>query len=421
MNELDFTVSRLGTPTVPSPLNLSTLDGDYIANYTPGQARVMYEVDGSSDLFFEKAGPRQVNFFDGGRISAGIVTCGGLCPGMNNIVRGLVLTLWRAYGVRRILGFRYGYAGLVPDGVRPMSLEPEVVDEIHLHGGTVLGSSRGPQEPSEMVDYLVRKDVQILFTVGGDGTMRGAHAIAAELRRRQLDIALVGVPKTIDNDIPYVERTFGFETAVAKATEAIRAAWTEARSAPRGVGLVKLMGRHAGFIAAAATQAAGVADLVLIPEQPFELEHVVRHVRQRVDLEGHAVVVVAEGAGQRHLQEADLTDASGNKKLSDIGLFLKLVLKERVKGANLKYIDPSYIIRAAPANPHDAIFCSHLAEDAVHAGMAGCTDMVVGLWANRFTHVPLSAVTSASKVLDLDRTVWRSTVESTGQPKLLVG
>ena len=417
----DFHVKRLQPAEVRSPLRLSTTVGDYIADFTPDDARVLYRIDGSDpDTAFEAAGPRQRVVFDGPRTSAGIVTCGGLCPGMNNIIRGLVLSLWNGYGVRRILGFRYGYMGLLRSArVQPVSLDPDVVDNIHLRGGTVLGSSRGAHDPRDMVDNLERLDLSLLFLVGGDGTMRGAHAVAEEIERRGLRIGVVGVPKTIDNDLPYVERTFGYETAVAIATQAIRAAHVEAEGAPRGIGLVKLMGRHAGFIAAAAAQSSGEANLVLIPEVPFDLEVVFDVVRRRLDRKGHVVVVVAEGAGQRHLDQAVGTDASGNKSLGNIGRFLKAALQQAIPNASVKYIDPSYMIRAAPAHPVDAIFCSRLAEDAVHAGMAGRTDMVVGLWANRFTHVPLEAVTSGTKKINPDGGLWRGVVELTGQPHLL--
>ena len=422
----DFSIPRLGPCKVPSPLGLSTVTGDCIADFTRDDARVLFDAGGDRpERAFESAGPRHEIYFDGAKVRAGIVTCGGLCPGMNNVIRGLVMQLWYAYKCRHVVGFRYGYNGLARSPrVKPRRLDPNGVADIHLLGGTVLGSSRGNPDPQEMVDTLVRHDLNVLFCIGGDGTQRGAFAICQEVTRRGLEIAVVGVPKTIDNDLLYIERTFGYDTAVSIASQAIQAAHVEARGAPRGIGLVRLMGRHCGFIAASATLAAREVNLTLVPELAFALDGddgVLALLRERLLRRDHAVVVVAEGAGQQHLQASGEQDAGGNVKLSDIGVFLKDTFKRELAdlGANLKYIDPSYIIRAAPANPADAIFCGQLAEDAVHSAMAGRTGLVIGLWLGRFTHVPLSEVTKGKKQIVLDSTLWRNVVDATGQPPLL--
>ncbi len=422
----DFAIDVLGPRTLPSPLGLSNAMGDMVANYTLDEDRVLWDISGrDTTRSFERAGPREFNYFRGPSVRAGIVTCGGLCPGINNIIRGLVLQLWHRYGVRSIAGFRYGYRGLSMRGAAStIELNPDMVDSIHLVGGSLLGSSRGQHDPSEMVDVLVGEGIRILFCVGGDGTMRGARAICAELDRRKLKVSVIGVPKTIDNDIPFIERSFGFETAVDKAAQAIQAAHVEARGAPNGIGLVKLMGRHSGFIAAQATLASGEVNLTLIPEVPFELDGkggLLRWLSSRLKSRGHAVIVVAEGAGQRHLARRDERDASGNQRLSDIGTFLKRLFRERLQhlDVNVKYIDPSYMIRAAPANPGDSIFCAQLAENAVHAAMAGKTSMVVGIWGSLFTHVPLAAATSGRKLLSVDGPEWRSVLDTTGQPAIL--
>lgn len=421
----DFTVPILGEPTVRSPLDLSTRLGDYIADFTPPDARILYDPTGVDRATMEVAGPRQRNFFRGEEVVAGMVTCGGLCPGMNNVIRGLVRGLWFSYGARRIWGFRYGFLGLTKRcPQQPMALDPDLIHDIHLKGGTILGSSRGPQEPAEMVDVLQGMGVNVLFCIGGDGTLRGAEAIYHEVTRRSATIAVVGVPKTVDNDILYVEKTFGYETAVAIAAEAVRAAHVEATDVPMGLGLVHLMGRSSGFIAASAALASREANLVLVPEVPFDLHGergILAYLRWRLRNRGHALVVVAEGAGQEHLLATDESDASGNVKLADIGLFLADLFRRelRAEGANVKYVDPSYIVRAAPAHAGDAIFCGQLAEAAVHAPMAGKTGLVVGLWLNRFTYLPLSAVTAGRKVISPDGAFWRSVVDSTGQPAVL--
>ncbi|MBK6848219.1 MAG: ATP-dependent 6-phosphofructokinase [Proteobacteria bacterium] len=430
---MELSIRALGEARQPSPLQLSTVSGDSIADFTPPNARVFLDPTQASagQPSFELAGPRALNYFRGPEVTAAIVTVGGLCPGMNNVVRELVLTLWHRYGVRRILGARYGFRGLMPDSPEPLqALDPGVVRDIHLQGGTVLGSSRGPQPVDRILGLLQQRGIDMVFCIGGDGGMNGARALYEETRRRAAPIAVVGVPKTIDNDLPYIERTFGFDTAVSIASGAIRAAHVEARSAPNGVGLVRLMGRHAGFIAAAATLAAREVNLVLVPELPFAIEGergLLAWLWQRLDRRDHAVIVVAEGAGQEHLtggagRDASGRDASGNVKLGDIGVFLRdrLIAAGRSRDLQLKYIDPSYIIRATPATPSDAIFCGDLAESAVHAAMAGKTGLVIGLWLNRLTHLPLATATDGRKTISLDGSFWRSVINCTGQPAQLV-
>ncbi len=399
--------------------------GDHIADYCPDDARTLFDPSpqGADGPAFELAGPREKVFFDGPRTHAGIVTCGGLSPGLNNIIRALVRTLRSGYGVREVTGFRFGYGGLAREPLSPpVALDSAAVRHIDRQGGTILGSSRGPVDAEEMADTLDRLGIDVMFCIGGDGTMRGAQAVYEAVTRRGRQVAVIGLPKTIDNDLPLVERTFGFDTAVGIACDALRAASIEAECAPRGVGLVRLMGRHAGYIAAAAALTTREVDLVLVPELPFTLDGdngVVAWVDTVLKRQGRAVVVVAEGAGQELLDTGG-ADASGNKRLGDVGLFLR----DRLRAAfaddpiNLKYIDPSYIIRAAPANTADARLCGELAEDAVHAAMSGRTGVVVGLWNNQRTHVPLSAVVGRTRRLDLDGALWRSVVQATGQPKV---
>jgi 6-phosphofructokinase 1 len=371
---------------------------------------------------FEKAGPRSKIYFDPSKLKCGIVTCGGLCPGLNDVIRALVLSLYHNYKVKTVFGFPYGYEGLsYRFGHFPMELNPETVSRIHEYGGTILGSSRGHQDISEMVDTLDRMNIGILFAIGGDGTLRGAQGIAEEIQRRGLKISVIGIPKTIDNDISYVERSFGFQTAVSEAVRAIDAAHTEAKGARNGIGLVKLMGRESGFIAVFASLARSDVNFCLIPESPFTLEKLLESVRDRVKSRGHAVIVVAEGAGQGLMSTSGERDASGNLKFGDIGVFLKerigAYFQKLGMDATLKYIDPSYIIRGVPANPYDSAFCLLLGQNAVHAGMAGRTNMVVGLWMGTFTHVPIPLAVSQRKKVDPESWVWSSVLTSTGQPK----
>ncbi|HSB14400.1 MAG TPA: ATP-dependent 6-phosphofructokinase [Bryobacteraceae bacterium] len=427
----ELVVRCLGQRTVDSPLKLSTMRGDGIGDFVPDDAKMLFRPDFSprdpirADLSFEKAGPRQQLYFDPASTTAAIVTCGGLCPGLNNVIRSVFFQLHHNYGVRNVVGIRYGYQGLNPvHGVPPVRLTPEFVESIHKLGGTVLGSSRGSEEPRVMVDFLERERIDILFCVGGDGTQRGSHAIAEEVTRRGLPVAIVGIPKTIDNDLNYVWRSFGYYSALDKAREILDGAHAEAKGVPNGIALVKLMGRHAGFIAAGATLASQEVNFTLIPEIPFELEgeHGFLHcLKRRILNRGHAVIVVAEGAGQDLVWQGEAgTDASGNVKLQDIGPFLRdkildYFARERIS-AGMKYFDPSYVIRSVPANTDDALLCDRLARNAVHAAMAGKTDVLMGLWYNTFIHVPISLAIRETKRLSPESEVWMSVLASTGQP-----
>lgn len=432
MEPADLIVSRLGEARFASPLDLSTRHGDGLGDYVPDDARVRYDVEyvegrpRSPELGFEKAGPRERLFFDPGAFRAAIVTCGGLCPGLNNVIRSLVLELVHNYGVREVLGVRFGYQGLnLKHGLPPLPLTLEAVNGIHRQGGTILGSSRGPEEPADMVDFLQQRNIDALFCVGGDGTLRGAHAIAGETTRRGAAISVIGLPKTIDNDVPFVTRSFGFATALDVAARVLDAAHNEARGAPNGVGLVKLMGREAGFIAAGATLASQDVNFTLVPEVRFELEGpegLLAALRKRLIERRHAVIVVAEGAGQ-HLLERDpeRRDASGNVRLADIGLYLKQRIAEYLASTgmpvNLKYFDPSYLIRGVAANSDDALFCNALARHAAHAAMAGRHDMLIGQWHGAFTHVPIPLVAGRQHRISPESELWTSVLLATGQPR----
>ncbi len=427
-------IRSLGERAVASPLGLSTRAGDEIADYVPDRARVLYPsevLDGEepdASLRFEKAGPREHIFFDPRATRAAIVTCGGLCPGLNNVIRSMVLELHYKYRVSEVVGFRYGYQGLGPNALPPVRLTPDFVRHIHTAGGSALGTSRGAEAPAVMVDTLERNGVNVLFAIGGDGTLRGAHAIHEEITRRNLSIAVVGVPKTIDNDVAYVDKTFGFDTAVEVARLAIDGAHTEAVSAHNGIGLVKVMGRDAGFIAASATLASLEVNFCLIPEVYFDLEGprgLYAALEHRLAERAHALIVVAEGCARTMGVDAAV-DESGNARYSggdvDVGAALRdsivKAFKARKLAVTVKYIDPSYMIRSVPANASDSIFCDILARHAVHAGMAGKTDLVIGRWNGVFTHVPLSLVTAERKTVDPDGPLWLAVSETTGQPSL---
>jgi 6-phosphofructokinase 1 len=424
---LDLTISKLGECRIPSPMSgVHFIQEDEHVLYHSNLKDIQFFLDqGKEPPGFEIAGPREQIYFDPSKLKCGIVTCGGLCPGLNDVIRAIVMGLYHHYGVETVFGFRYGYEGLTyRHGHTPLELTPEVVSNIHRDGGTILGTSRGPQDISEMVDTLDRMNVRILFTVGGDDTLRGAQAIVEEIGRRGLKIGVVGIPKTIDNDISYVERSFGFETAVAESRTAIYSAHTEATGARNGIGLVKLMGRESGFIAAYASLANSDVNFCLVPEVRFTLDGFLKALKNRMENRGHAVVVVGEGAGQDLVGISQDRDASGNIRYRDIGIFLRDRIKDYFTEAgtkvDLKYIDPSYMIRSMPANPRDSAFCLLLGHNAVHAGMEGRSNVVVGFWKNQFTYVPIPLATSKRKQIDPNGEFWDDVLSCTGQPRDMV-
>ncbi|MBG0860233.1 MAG: ATP-dependent 6-phosphofructokinase [Bacteroidales bacterium] len=431
----DFLVSSLGTRNVITPLKSAQRADSPVYKFVDDSERILYDVSveyfnkcretGEIPVSFEKAGPKENIFFEPAKTKVGIVTCGGLCPGVNNVIRSLVNQLYYRYGISRILGIKYGYEGLISKYNHPvLELTAPMVSNIHLSGGTFLGTSRGNQDVEKMVDTLEILNINILFCIGGDGTLRGAHAIHEEITKRKLRIAVTGIPKTIDNDIDLIQKSFGFETAFSIANDIIRNAHNEASGAHNGIAVVKLMGRDSGFIAASAALAIQEVNFVLVPEISFELygpRGFLKVLRKRLEERHHAVVVVAEGAGQDLFESKDLEkDASGNIKHKDIGIYLKEKIKEEFneKGFpySIKYIDPSYIIRSAPANANDSKFCNLLAQNAVHAAVSGKTDFVVGYWNNEFTLLPIPMAVRKRKKIDVEGELWWNVLEATGQP-----
>jgi 6-phosphofructokinase 1 len=437
MAEPDFTIEELGKRNIKSPIAMSKIEGDFIADYMTDDEFVIPDprvVLGAQRTLkrsqvFECAGPREMIYFMPKHVHAGIVSCGGLCPGINDVIRAAVRCLWYRYGVRRISGIRYGYMGFLrdEDQFTVQELNPAMVDDIHKLGGTFLGSARGGgKEVSRIVDAIERLNLNILFTIGGDGTQRGSLDISEEIGRRGLKVAMIGIPKTVDNDFSYLQRSFGFDTAVARAVDAVTAAHMEAHSSINGIGLVKVMGRESGFIAAHTALASHEVNFVLIPEVPFELNGpngFLRHLEERIKSSKHAVILIAEGILQEQLVRDKKTDAGGNAKIADAGIYLKERIQEyfdsRNIETNLKYIDPSYIIRSAPADPGDSIYCERLGNAAVHAAMAGKTKCLIGLVNNEFVHLPMKVAITRNHV-DPEGNLWRDTLDATHQPTLMV-
>ncbi|MDR1957269.1 MAG: ATP-dependent 6-phosphofructokinase [Treponema sp.] len=433
----DFTIEELGKRNIKSPIVMSNVKGDFIANYVTDDQFIRLGANVTlgdqprieRSQVFECAGPREMIYFMPAHVHAGIVSCGGLCPGINDVIRAIVRCLWYRYGVHRITGIRYGYKGFLPEyQYPPRELNPENVDNIHKLGGTYLGSARGGgKEVSKIVDAMEQLNLNMLFTIGGDGTQRGSLDIAEEISKRKLKIAMVGIPKTVDNDFAFIQKSFGFDTAVTKAVDVVAAAHMEANSQINGIGLVKLMGRESGFIAAHTALASHEVNFVLIPEVPFNLEGYngfLHHLEERLKNRKHAVVVVAEGALQDQLVKDVKTDASGNLKMVDVGTYLRDRIQnyfdEKKMEINLKYIDPSYIIRSAPAEPEDSIYCERLGNAAAHAAMAGKTKVIIGLVNDEFVHLPMKAAISHRSYVDPEGNLWRDTLDATHQPTLMV-
>lgn len=437
LNTLDFTIDTLGERNIKSPLILSSIDNDYIANYRSEDEKIVYQIEVNKNEtsvsvnpkhLIERAGPYEKIYFKPENVHAAIVTCGGLCPGLNDVIRSLVMGLWYRYNVTKISGVQFGYRGFLPEFNLPfIPLTPDKVLHCHEQGGTILGSSRGyGDHMEEIADRLEAEGVNMLFPIGGDGTQKGALDIYEVLKKRGSKISVVGVPKTIDNDLSFCEKSFGFETAVESADHAVAGGHIEAAGAPNGVAIVKVMGRESGYIAAHAALANRDVNFVLIPEVPFELEGengLLNHLKMRLNRRGHAVILVAEGAGQDLLETAKSTDASGNKALGDIGLYLTDQVKKHFKQINqeinLKYIDPSYIIRSEPANSNDSLYCARLGTAAVHAAMAGKTGLLISMLHHHYVHIPIKMATSKRNNIDPDRSLWRDVLDATGQPILM--
>lgn len=436
MNEFEFNtdIPILGEAKIISPLKRRIKPGEREKLFVSDKERIIVDVqldhleenhrNKKKVISFDQAGPREKIYFDPSKLKCAIATCGGLCPGLNDIIRSIVLELFHIYSVKTIYGIKHGLQGFIPDFEHDvMDLNPETIAGIQNTGGSMLGSSRGTQDIGTIVDCLERLNIGILFMVGGDGTLMASKRIAEEIEKRNLKISIIGIPKTIDNDIHLVSRSFGFDTAVDVATLAIKGAHNEAEAYPYGIGLIKLMGRHSGFLAATAALAQQDANFVLIPEVDIFLygkTGFLQALENRLLHRKHAVVIVAEGAGQNLFEDQEKQyDPSGNVVLMDIGLFLKDKISQWFKAKDipisLKYIDPSYIIRSLPANANDSVFCGFLGREAVHAGMAGKTKLLVSFWNNHYVHVPMDASAGKRKHLDPNGRLWQSVLEATGQ------
>ncbi|MHC4637834.1 MAG: ATP-dependent 6-phosphofructokinase [Planctomycetota bacterium] len=438
MAQIDFTIDTLGKAQICSKMDHSIQPDDFIADFVSDDHFIIHNLETTLDAppgafkrsdLLELAGPRQMLYFEPEKTHAAIVTCGGLCPGLNDVIRAIVMCLWYRYGVKKISGIRFGYRGLLPEFDLPvMELKPEEVKDIHRKGGTILGSSRGyGDRTSDIVDKLEKMNIDILFAIGGDGTQKGALAVSREIKKRGLKIAIIGVPKTIDNDLSFVQKSFGFDTAVSIAADAVAGAHVEAHDALNGIGIVQVMGRQSGFIAAHTALAINDVNFVLIPEVPLTLNGengLLTHLEERLKRRNHAVILTAEGVQFGCMENDVIVDSSGNAKYPDVGDYLsksiKTYFKQRNIPINLKYINPSYLIRSAPANANDSIYCARLGTNAVHAAMAGKTEMLISLLHDSFVHVPIRMSVMQRNTINPESSLWRDVIAATGQPKIMI-
>ena len=419
-------IKTLISPCYGDPLNRDVMSGGFIQKeHFTKLGRVVTADDGAKYI---KAGPRYHVALDNEKVKACIVTCGGLCPGLNVVIRELVMSLRYNYGVQDIFGIKWGYSGFYDDESW-VRLTPDDVKEIHTQGGTVLGTSRGGFDGQRIAAEMLKRGINMGFFIGGAGTHRGIKELTKIFRQKKEKVILVGIPKTIDNDIPIIDRSFGLDSAVTESVHVIRAANVEANCNPNGIGLVKLFGRSSGFVAMYATLAARDVNICLIPEVPFNLygeNGLLDYIFKRLEIKHHVVIVVGEGAGfavkDYDVKISGKTDKSGNPVLPDIGVLLKEEIKKKAKELgieiNLKYIDPTYIVRAGPANSFDCNYCAKLAQNAVHCAFAGYTNFSIGIVNNHTCMIPIDKISQEGVVrkIKTSDSDYLMMLASTGQP-----
>ncbi|GER40293.1 phosphofructokinase 6 [Striga asiatica] len=406
-------------PTYPNPLQDNPAYSAVRQYFVDLDDTIVVHKDTPRGTHFRRAGPRQRVYFESDDVHACIVTCGGLCPGLNTVIREIVCGLNHMYGVKRVVGINGGYGGFYSRNT--IALTPNTVNDIHKRGGTILGTSRGGHNTKKIVDSIQDRRINQVYIIGGDGTQKGAAVIFEEIRRRGLKVAVAGIPKTIDNDIPVIDKSFGFDSAVEEAERAINAAHVEATSIENGIGVVKLMGRYSGFIAMYATIASRDVDCCLIPESPFHLVGLFEYIEKRLKENGHMVIVLAEGAGHDLMLSESLLSENQQQ---DVGLWISQKIKDhfskpRKMSINLKYIDPTYMIRAIPSNASDNVYCTLLAQSAVHGAMAGYTGFTVGPVNGRHVYIPFHKINEKQKKVVITDRMWARLLSSTNQPSFL--
>ena len=334
----------------------------------------------------------------------GVLTGGGDCPGLNAVIRAIVRTGVAEYGYE-FIGFRDGWRGPLEGDT--MTLDVPAVRGILPRGGTILGTSRtnpladsaaagGRSGLERIKDNLADLDVDALVAIGGEDTL----GVAAQLHGQ--DVKIVGVPKTIDNDLGATDYTFGFDTAVNIAMEAIDRLHTTAESHHRAM-IVEVMGRHAGWIALLAGMAGG-ANVILIPEQPFDIGQVCGWVEHRFQTRYEPIVVVSEGAfPKRGAEVANLeVDEFGHARLGGVGQLLADEIEKRT-GKEARTIVLGHGQRGGTPTAFDRVLATRFGVHAIRAAADGAFGAMVALRGTDIVQVPIAEATRELKLVPPER------------------
>jgi ATP-dependent phosphofructokinase / diphosphate-dependent phosphofructokinase len=330
----------------------------------------------------------------------GVLTGGGDCPGLNAVIRGIVRAGVNRHG-HEVVGFRYGWAGVLESNTT--ELTPQNTAGILPRGGTILGSSRtnpykdGADGTAAVRESMERDGVDVLIPIGGEDTLGVAGRLSAD------GVPVVGVPKTIDNDLAGTDYTFGFDTAVQICTDAIDRLHTTAESHNRVI-VVEVMGRHAGHIAIHSGMAGG-ADVILIPERPFDIDEVAESIRRRhASGKTFSIVVVSEGAMPREGQGLTTiggggTDAFGHERLGGIAVTLERELEERT-GYETRMTILGHVQRGGTPTAYDRVLATRFGVEAVNAASDGEFGTMVALRSTEILRVPLADALAEPKLVD---------------------
>ena len=415
INDIDC-VKIFDGKKIKNPLknNDAFKDSYFVEEDTLIKTNIIKTTDSDEENYFVRAGPRKEIAWDPIHTKVAIVTCGGLCPGLNTVIRELYITLHHKYGVKFVYGVKNGYKGFYSDNL--VRLDDDIIRDIHHKGGSILGTSRGGTDVKKIVDSIAHRGISHLYAIGGNGTQKGLFEINKEIKKRGLCVSVVGIPKTIDNDLCIIDKSFGFDTSVQEAQRAIQAAKVEIEAFNNAVGIVKVMGRNSGFIAMYSSLASKDVDCCLIPEIPFDIEYdhgVLHYIKECLHKKDKILIVVSEGAGQHYINDPV------NKNLNDFGIWLCEVVRSNVPNVCIKYIDPTYTIRAITPNASDSIYCTILAQSAVHGAFCGYTNFIVGPVNGKHAYIPLQMAIHETNTVSEDDRMWFRLISANGQPSFV--
>lgn len=435
------------------------------------------------NLTMPEAGPRRyVSYPQKNQLKVGILVSGGIAPGINAVISGIIARhhAYQAWSQKinknyalEILGYSEALKGLLHAGRPAVPLDLKTVREAVNHGGSILPTARADElldleDPKQrdgaldkVTSRLINQQIDILYIIGGDGSMRAAHAISCRARRNPInELSVIGIPKTMDNDILWVWQSFGFLSAVEFAKQAILQLHTEVMSNPR-LCVIQLFGSDSGFVVSHAALASGVCDAVLIPEVNFTLKQLSGYIRYRLQDRPHSdkpyggIVALAETAipldwreyvsataevadgsekviltpeelraietfeshGRRvHGQTPDALRSGGLRLVSQILQREIRKLGDRWSSYRVFTNEPRHLIRSIEPSVSDVIFAQRLGTLAVDNAMAGYHDFMISQWLTEYVLVPLKLVVLGRKRVPEHGIFWKSVRASTGQP-----